>query len=836
MPLILLLLFVSTLAAQTGPPDLTDCYVTSTKAGSVGDRSLSVKCTLTGGTAGDYDDYDFDVQYGTDSTLTTWRRYPVGEPLGEGDDGAARWTRIQDLEPESTVYLRPRVTNSAGTFTPVGTCPATCTNCDSGDDAIFGDNGSGGSGINCVSGEIWRVTMATLDSGAPIEPAAPSHTMSADIPAADNTHVIDGTCSNWSTQLTAARAAANASGTVERIEIPPGVRCPCFNLTALTQGRVQVTTGADPETLPGEGTMVHAGYRDRLGLITHDPSAPEDWGDTCIGTSGTATGYDLFNLRLTIPPGAAVEDYPSPRGSQLILLGQDHNTIRFDRLMIDFPEGWNFGSVWNIANAIDISITNNWVRRELDDDGSDTFTVYMGGAEDVQIINNNFMIDPFVFADTAGRQTGNPLTLKGNIIHAADRYSPQHPDYGGTHQFFTYCVELKSCATCAITGNVFKGCRAGDFNNNQATLAITGVNQQDSHILIYGNTFKQTDSVATFSDNNVPGPYRPIYPSERILVEHNLAFGLSKEYCNTSGCTTGAFWSQWSPQEDTIIQRNTYHIKSGSRPMILWMTRRGQGHLNENNIYTFTDGGSSNRGVRRLIGSTELPDDTEETGSAAFDQVFISGTTADSLSAFQDNVIIPGIENSGTSADSKLDSVLDSETISCAEAIAHATLTTFTGLECVGSASECADGTCPDSFADRLNLAFQTGTWRPISPTYDGKGADIDILEREQGRIRSVDVTPTHNAVTITFAAPSTVGLTVALAPYDSGYDGSFDDEGTIVEQTDASTATAQTVTFDSGTTGALTPETKYAYRIGSDTKTSYVKERFGTFTTAGAP
>jgi hypothetical protein len=80
------------------------------------------------------------------------------------------------------------------------------------------------------------------------------------------------------------------------------------------------------------------------------------------------------------------------------------------------------------------------------------------------------------------------------------------------------------------------------------------------------------------------------------------------------------------------------------------------------------------------------------------------------------------------------------------------------------------------------------------------------------------------------------VGLTVALVPYDSGYDGSFDDEGTIVEQTDASAATAQTVTFSGATTGALTPETKYAYRIGSDTKTSYVKERFGAFTTAGAP
>lgn len=834
MLILLLLLFVSTLAAQTGPPTLTAIFATSTKAGSIGDRSLSIHATMTGGEPADYNTYDIDAQHGTDSTLTIWRRYPIGAPAGSSDDSSQRWVRIQDLEPGSTVYIRLRVTNSAGTFTAVPACTATCTNCTSSDDPTFGDNGSGGSGFDCVDGEIARITMASLDSGAPVAPTAPTHSFSATIPAADNTHVIDGTCSNWATQRSAAIAAAEASGTTERIEIPPGVTCPCFQLTSLSDGRVQVTTGADPEVLPQPGTMVHPGYAPQLGVIAHPAGSPGNWTNTCITMEAVATGWDLFALAFTEPPGTDPSGYPATRASSLISTadggGSTNSTgLRFDRLLIDFPSDWDLAAVFNLTNSIDITITNSWVRRDLTDEGGSLqFSVYIGGTDDAQIINNNFLVLPFILGDTSTRQVG-PLTLKGNILHASDIYSNQHPDFGGIEQFFTYLLELKNCEFCEISGNFFKGGRA-DFNANNGTCAITGVSQSDAHIEMRSNTFKQTDSGCAFSDNNVPGPFRPIYPSERLWIHNNLMFGASREYGDGTGVTTGAFLAFWSPAEDTVVTRNTYHVKSGVRPIIAWIGDRGQGHQDEKNIYTFTGGGSGNRGVRRLLGGTSLPAPSAEDGSAAWDETFISGTAADTLSFFRDNKIIPGVENSQTSPSTKYDSVTDSETISCAEAIADATLSTFADLECIGSASACGGGPCPDSMEDRMNLAFEPGSWRPKA-ALSGYGADIDVLERDQLRTRNVQVEATGTSATITWDAPGSTGCLVQLAPWETSYNTTFSEgvgvkDPDMAEQTDAGGDTDQTVTF-----GSLDALTKYGYRI---TGAGCPKERPGTFTTAG--
>jgi hypothetical protein len=148
----------------------------------------------------------------------------------------------------------------------------------------------------------------------------------------------------------------------------------------------------------------------------------------------------------------------------------------------------------------------------------------------------------------------------------------------------------------------------------------------------------------------------------------------------------------------------------------------------------------------------------------------------------------------------------------------------FAGNTTVGSATPC-NGTCPDSLNQRLDLAFNPGAYSCISPTYDGKCADLATLADKQGLPGPVTVVATDTTATLTFHTPTAAACPVDIAPWAGTWATSWDNEADIAREEDPAPDQEQEVVF----TG-LTPATSYVYR-------GHCARAFiGQVTTAGAP
>jgi hypothetical protein len=161
-----LFFLLAALPLTAAPPNLIGCFV------NAGDRSARVLCSLSAA----HDNYKFRVFFDYDNVSLDRATRPAD---AGSSTSTIRNLRIQSLPPDSDVYFSPVVTDTNGsTWTSPITCPVTCANCGPGDNALFGDNGSGNSGISCTSGQFPRFHTATLDvcaDGPPCKPAPPSH-------------------------------------------------------------------------------------------------------------------------------------------------------------------------------------------------------------------------------------------------------------------------------------------------------------------------------------------------------------------------------------------------------------------------------------------------------------------------------------------------------------------------------------------------------------------------------------------------------------------------------------------------------------------------------------
>jgi hypothetical protein len=200
--------------------------------------------------------------------------------------------------------------------------------------------------------------------------------------------------------------------------------------------------------------------------------------------------------------------------------------------------------------------------------------------------------------------------------------------------------------------------------------------------------------------------------------------------------------------------------------------------------------------------NTELPAPVATNGSAAFGECFSRGTGPDPLSTFSDNVIIPGLESSQAGTYSvKAASTNTADTLCVHEAIGHPTLTTFAGLQFVGTTAN----PCNESLNTRLNLAFESGTWKPKT-AYAGYGAEIEALRDEQNQNRAVIASATTNQATLAWTAPDTDACSADLTHTTLD----FSVAANITRQTySGSPSKSQSVIFS-----GLSPGTEYAYRI----------------------
>jgi hypothetical protein len=155
--------------------------------------------------------------------------------------------------PEETWYARVALENAGS---PVyATCSGTCTNCGSGDAAIFAD----GSGLNCDgAGRPPTVTFAAATSG---EPAAPVHAVTDPYDYTPATTLTASNCGDIASTI--ASAIAGDQATNIKVVVPAS-SCDVWalDLTGWTgSGRLWIEVADAATNLPAPGTRATPDYR-----------------------------------------------------------------------------------------------------------------------------------------------------------------------------------------------------------------------------------------------------------------------------------------------------------------------------------------------------------------------------------------------------------------------------------------------------------------------------------------------------------------------------------------------------------------------------------------------
>jgi hypothetical protein len=506
--------------------------------------------------------------------------------------------------------------------------------------------------------------------------------------------------------------------------------------------------------------------------------------------------------------------------------GREVTDLTLDRVLIHRPFPWR--SRAGIALRCDrCAYVNSWDQSERwripgsRMSNEPYYSLYFSGSRDFQIENNTLYRHPFLMIDNSGRGAQN-ITIARNTLWNPDStvFHPDNPESNGLHYRHTFCIELKACKNCRISGNYYKGCRA-DFNRNGAAVSLAGSGDvsktprdvQMADVEFAYNTIDRAGGGFMVAAND-GGASRRRLPTERIWGHDNLIVRINKKY-GLDCCAGGTGLYAWDSTVDFIWERNTYHVESAPKPFDTQCGGRGQGHRNRNNIYVATRGPFEETGFAQMLGGNERPQPTAGLGSGAFQECFVSGANPDPLSSFENNVIIPGVEASTRGAfKEKAASQNKADTWCAQDAMRNPQLRTFGGLRFVGSTAN----PCKESFNERLDAAFEPGTWKPKS-AYAGNGADVDALEDQQGWIQNVTVTadsPTQ--VTIGWIAPTTAGCWTQITPT------TFSDAGKLSDWTQATEGNkSQSVVFS-----GLAPGMQYAYRVSCGKPAD-----IGLFTTA---
>jgi hypothetical protein len=281
-------------------------------------------------------------------------------PVNAGStNGGRRQCVIYDLAPDDDVYLGPQTSDSSKTlWSPLLTCSGACTNCDSGDDSFFGDDGSGGSGCDCGgAGEYPKIHTDVEDTDPDPDPPVSTGRITPPQVTAGGGHTftVASNCSDFASQKAAAEADA-ADGDVAELVLPAGVACTTtgFNLTSIGSGGwVVVRSSADPKLLPPQGTQIDKTYLPFLGIISYHQMGAWGYQDELITTSDSARGYYFENINLSPP----TLDSPllTPLTMTITAIDTSTDTITVDAI----PAGLNTGQS---GDMVVVDLTGSGVR------------------------------------------------------------------------------------------------------------------------------------------------------------------------------------------------------------------------------------------------------------------------------------------------------------------------------------------------------------------------------------------------------------------------------------------------------------------------------------------
>jgi hypothetical protein len=814
--------------AWAAPPSFTGC-----KVNFLGDRSAQILCYLS--SAGSA--YKFRVLFDYDKSLDRG----TGISSGDTANSLTRNARIASLAPNTDVYFSPMTTDSSGsTWSSPFKCPVTCNSCSPSHHPFFLDAGPGHSRISCTAGEPMRfhtLPLDTCEGGPPCYPASPTHQGLVTPPAVTgSSRTVAAGCTNLQALINQAAAQAAAGGKVEEVLLP-STEVVCrpgneslrrYTLPNACPGKVLIRSAADPKLLPPPGTAMDPGYLPHTGKLGWNNNLA-DTALSLLQFAGNSGCYYFSNLSVQPPSLAVSVSAETPALAAALGKTDDGKSVTdvtLDRVLIHRPFPWRSAS-GVVLRCDRCAYVNSWdysQRWRIPGSSMENepyYSMYFHGSRDFQIVNNTFYGQPFLMIDNSWQGAQN-ITIARNTLWNPDStvLDSDNPQSDGLHYRHTFCIELKSCKNCRISANYFKGCRA-DFNQNGPAVALAGsgdVSQspqtdvQIADVEFAYNTIDRSGGGLMVTAND-GGASRRRLPTERIWGHDNLILRIDKKY--GLGCCAGGTASYaWEPVVDFIWERNTYHVEAAPKPYATQCASRGQGHRDRNNIYVASQGESGETGFGQLLGGSELPAPSSANGSSAFQDCYVSGTNADSLSFFGNNVIIPGVKASMSGLFSaKAASRSTADTWCAQEAVSDPRWQGFSGLRFVGSSAS----PCNESFEERLNAAFEPGTWRPKS-AYAANGANIDTLEEEQGWTENITVARQGpSSVTISWMAPTPKACWAQVTPT------TFSDVARMSDWRQALGGTeSQSVVFS-----GLAPGTRYTYRVSCGQPSD-----FGIFTT----
>ena len=363
--------------------------------------------------------------------------------------------------------------------------------------------------------------------------------------------------------------------------------------------------------------------------------------------------------------------------------------------------------------------------------------------EDVTISRNTIYSDP---ADMSGGSASSGLY------------------YRKRHQ-----IEVKQGKRFLIEGNIMDG-NWSDWTPCAPALLLSpraasySVNQI-SDILIRNNTIRNSTSGLQIAGTDDMPEGKMGFLTQRVKIDNNLTYDIDNRKWSSrpnavggSGICGYAYQALFSVEDLTISHNTAFDMRGSQTQFFGYLYGRGEGVVLRHNLFSHNNDNGAG-GLTPSYSFYGMVPPISGTIKQGWDQYFPFG------SEFRDNAVIPGVKD--TSAVSNYDSTstyLESYSQpECVDYYAGFTRTTCFGS---GAASETANKRIAavkffDSTGRDLRLRFDSQAKAGARPEGLDAGANIDILESAQGKVRNVRLQSGTTSATLSYIAPDSAACFV---------------------------------------------------------------------------
>jgi hypothetical protein len=607
---------------------------------------------------------------------------------------------------------------------------------------------------------------------------------------------------------------------------------------------IVLRTATPDSQLPPPGTRMNPDFEPKLAVLEPDVRCPGtvcyyapangdrrafalgfgdsfDDGDYKMTAGISVIGLEIQSIYITTSDDASYD--PMPTWNLLsIKQGTSDNTI--DRCYIHgqypFPNRLAWGIGWEGHNN---AIINSYFDRivypfhgpgQTDNFSCGAFCDSSYQTEGTQFIQAGTGPGPYIFYNNFLQTTGNGFHFNGagdggftntyvqDVLIQRNTFTQNPPGNP-----FGYCngnpgadswqyrnrqpLEFKGGWRAQMDGNIF------EYDCHwlaSAAVAVTSVTGGIFDMTFTNNTFRHV-SAGSMGGSATQGGQVPLSPTSRYTYKNNLFWDVDgckyiDHQSSAYGPNHGYCWNGYIVQtvqdgEDFTWDHNTVASTNGYVPDQFYLASGSLEGLKVSNsiIYAHSDAGTAGTGFgTRVDGGTN--------------QDFAAGGACNGYNAealLTCSWKYPSSQVSGN--------LITSDSLTAAQIATNwpsqKTTATPSNLSLVGWVNPSGD------FRLRSSSAYISGGAQPAADKYD-MGADIDALERAQGKVYFNSVLPTSTTAMVNFVAPDAQACPVDISSTDSTLVNSF------TRTNDAGTAAGPRSVLLTG----LTPRTNYYFRI----------------------